>query len=140
MLGEELQSAFLRQVVISLAEAAAFVAAEAMAGTLIDICLYFRLCSANRVHVTHWNGSVRLAEVHLHRATRPFILCAGNTAAIPTARCCELGGPRCTPPRNGSAEAVADDAELPSRQVGGGSLDVEHDLLVIELHAIPATL
>src|SRR5436305_9762508 len=85
VLVEKFQRSGLRELIISFAEAAAFVATKTMARTLIDIRLYFGLRSANRFNVTHRNRGVCLTEVHLHRAMRPFIFRTGNPSAVPAA-------------------------------------------------------
>src|SRR5579875_1730815 len=112
MLAEERERPLLRQIVVLLAETAALVAAEAVAGAGIDVDLRLRLRRADRVHVLHRDRLVGFAEMHLHRAVRPLVLGAGDAAAVPAGGGREGAAARRPPPGHRAAETVADDAEL----------------------------
>src|SRR5579863_6913196 len=86
MPGEEFKRAVLCHLVIRLAEAAAFIAPEAMSGALVNEAVDLRLRCPDRVNVGHWNRGIGLTKMHLHRAIRLFILGSGDASTVP-ARC-----------------------------------------------------
>ena len=132
MLGEEGQGPLLRQGGIGGHVAAALLAAEAMAGALVDEDLDPRLGGADRLHIGQRDRGVGLAEMQLHRAVRLLVPRRGDAAAIPAEGGREVAGPGRAVPGDGAAPAIADDAALRRRgQRRGGGPDVEHRLVGI---------
>ncbi len=135
ILREEFQRAALCQLVVGLAVAAAFVAAEPVAGALVDVAVDLRLRGADRVHIGHRDRGIGLAEMHLHRAIRPLILGPGDAAAVPAGGARETLAARGAPPRDRAAKAITDNPDLLARQMSGRRLDIQHQLLVVQFHA-----
>src|SRR4029077_7078749 len=75
------------------------------------------------------------AEMHLHRAIRLLILGAGDAAAVPARSPGKSASARGAPPSDRAAKAITDDADLLAGEMSGRCLDIQHQLLVCQLHA-----
>src|ERR1051325_888279 len=123
-----------RLLVRGLVVAAALVAAEAVAGALVDVDVAIRPLLLDRVDVGHRDRLVLVAEMQLRRHPRLEVDVLGDLAAVVADRRgepVELAGRQ---ERDRAAHAVSDDADL------AGTLDVADRRRDIEQQLAPVDL